>query len=151
MSSLGNKLIMSNNIRYYMKTLGKSRTEICEAIGVKYTTFTDWVNGKTYPRIDKIELMANYFGVTKADLVEKHHPDDRINVDFQMNYGSQLETFPKGFPTTSKVALSMYAKRMSEILSRNSIQDLLEAADGCTDEQIQVAINVLKSYKPQQK
>mgnify|MGYP000250745067 len=35
-------------------------------------TFSDWVNAKTYPRIDKIELMANYFGVTKADLVEDH-------------------------------------------------------------------------------
>ncbi len=27
---------------------------------------------KTYPRIDKIELMANYFGISKADLVEEH-------------------------------------------------------------------------------
>lgn len=43
---------------------------MCEALGVKYTTLTDWVNGKTYPRIDKIELMANYFGIKKSDLVE---------------------------------------------------------------------------------
>ena len=35
-------------------------------------TFSDWVNAKTYPRIDKIELMANYFGISKADLVEDH-------------------------------------------------------------------------------
>jgi transcriptional regulator with XRE-family HTH domain len=35
-------------------------------------TFSDWVNAKTYPRIDKIELMANYFGISKADLVEEH-------------------------------------------------------------------------------
>jgi len=34
-------------------------------------TFSDWVNAKTYPRIDKIELMANYFGISKADLVEE--------------------------------------------------------------------------------
>lgn len=40
-----------------------------DALGVKYTTFTDWVKGNSYPRIDKIELMENYFGISKADLV----------------------------------------------------------------------------------
>lgn len=71
MSNLGNKKIMAENIRYFMDKYGKTRNEMCEALGVKYTTFTDWVKGNTYPRIDKIELMANYFGITKADLVEK--------------------------------------------------------------------------------
>ena len=41
-------------------------------LGLKYTTFTDWVKGNTYPRIDKIELLANYFGVPKSELVEKY-------------------------------------------------------------------------------
>ena len=34
-------------------------------------TFSDWVNAKSYPRIDKIELLANYFDISKADLVEE--------------------------------------------------------------------------------
>ena len=72
MSNLGNKKIMAANIQYYMDKFEKSRQDMCEALGVKYTTFTDWVKGKSYPRIDKIELMANYFGISKADLVEEH-------------------------------------------------------------------------------
>ena len=36
-----------------------------DALGVKYTTFTDWVKGNSYPRIDKIELMENYFQMQK--------------------------------------------------------------------------------------
>ena len=72
MSNLGNKEIMAKNIQYYMDKYGKTRQEMCEALGVKYTTFTDWVKGNSYPRIDKIELMANYFGISKADLVEDH-------------------------------------------------------------------------------
>lgn len=72
MSNLGNKQIMANNIRYYMHIHSVSQTEICNTLGFKMPTFSDWVNAKTYPRIDKIELMANYFGVTKADLVEDH-------------------------------------------------------------------------------
>ena len=70
MSDLGNKKIMAKNIQHYMDKYGKSRKDMCDALGVKYTTFTDWVKGKAYPRIDKIELMANYFGIEKSDLVE---------------------------------------------------------------------------------
>lgn len=72
MSNLGNKEVMAKNIQYYMALNGKTRNDMCEALGVKYTTFTDWVKGNVYPRIDKIELMANYFGINKADLVEEH-------------------------------------------------------------------------------
>ena len=71
MSDLGNKAIMAENIKYYMDLNNKSRNDMCEALGFKYSTFTDWVNGKKYPRIDKIEMIANYFGIEKSDLVEK--------------------------------------------------------------------------------
>ena len=75
MSDLGNKEIMAKNIQYYMDKYEKTRQDMCDALGVKYTTFTDWVKGNSYPRIDKIELMANYFGISKADLVEEHLSD----------------------------------------------------------------------------
>lgn len=71
MSDLGNKEVLSNNLKRYMETAGKNRNDICKDLGFKYTTFTDWVNGKKYPRIDKIELLANYFGIQKSDLIEK--------------------------------------------------------------------------------
>lgn len=75
MSDLGNKQIMAQNIRYYMKLNDITQTEICNTLGFKMPTFSDWVNAKTYPRIDKIEMMANYFGISKSDLVEKRNAD----------------------------------------------------------------------------
>ena len=71
MSTLGNKEIMAQNIRYYLKKYGKTQKEICKELGFKEMTFSDWVNAKTYPRIDKIEKIANYIRVQKADLVEE--------------------------------------------------------------------------------
>jgi len=62
---------MAENIQYHMKKNNKTRQELCEALNVPYTTLTDWLNGKTYPRIDKIEIMSHYFGISKADLVEE--------------------------------------------------------------------------------
>ena len=72
MSDLGNKEVIAQNIKYFMELHGKTRKEMCEAIGVKYSTFSDWVNANKYPRIDRIEMMANYFGIEKSDLIEKH-------------------------------------------------------------------------------
>ena len=76
-SNLGNKEIMAKNIRRYMEQKNVSRTDICKALDIKYTTFCDWINAKTYPRIDKIEMMANYFGIEKSDLVESPKPKDQ--------------------------------------------------------------------------
>lgn len=68
---LENRNVMASNIKRYLKESGKSRHEACKAIGVPYSTFSEWINGNKYPRIDKIELMANYFGCEKSDLIEQ--------------------------------------------------------------------------------
>lgn len=70
MTNLGNKDVFAKNLKKYMQLNGKTRNEVCQALGLKYTTFTDWVNGKKYPRMDKIEMLANYFGIKKSDLIE---------------------------------------------------------------------------------
>lgn len=80
MSSLGNKEIMANNIRFYLSQNGVSQTEICQTLGFSMSTFSDWVHARTYPRIDKIELMANYFGIEKSDLVEERTKSQRAGV-----------------------------------------------------------------------
>ena len=47
------KEVFAKNLRYYMES-----------------TMNDWLKGKKYPRIDKIEILANYFGILKSDLIE---------------------------------------------------------------------------------
>ena len=67
-----NKKIFACNLKYYMENGHKNRNEICRDLNIKYTTFANWYHGTTYPRIDKIELLAKYFGINKSDLIEKH-------------------------------------------------------------------------------
>ena len=83
MSSIGNKRVFSKNLRELMKSRGKDRNQVCIDLGFKYTTFADWYNGKKYPRIDKIEMLADYFGVLKSDLIEDKAdlPPSAIPVD----------------------------------------------------------------------
>lgn len=70
-SNLGNKETMAKNIKYYMSLNGVNSLEMCRILGVPQSTFSYWITAKSYPRIDKIEKMANYFHISKADLVEE--------------------------------------------------------------------------------
>lgn len=75
MPNKNNKEIFSNNLKIFMEQKNKSRKEICDDLNIKYTTFVDWEKGNTYPRIDKIELLAKYFGIQKSDLIEDNDDD----------------------------------------------------------------------------
>lgn len=70
MSTQESKEIMARNIKRYMERKGVTKQQLCDTLGFKYTTFVDWINAVTYPRIGKVEAMANYFGVQKSDLIE---------------------------------------------------------------------------------
>jgi len=77
MSNIGNKETMAKNILYYLDKTGQSQKELAEIVGVAASTFNDWVKAKKYPRIDKIEIMANHFGILKSDLIEEKTEVDR--------------------------------------------------------------------------
>lgn len=68
--SIGNKEVLSKNLKKYIVKSGKDRSAIAEDLDLPYSTMTDWVNGKKYPRINNIEKLAAYFGVSKSDLIE---------------------------------------------------------------------------------
>lgn len=71
MSNIGNKETMAKNLSFYLEKSGKTQRELAEIVDVSSSTFNDWVKAKKYPRIDKIEKMANYFGILKSDLIEE--------------------------------------------------------------------------------
>lgn len=68
--TVANKDVLSKNLKNYIAKSGKDRMEVCKDLELSYSTLTDWVNGKKYPRIDNIERLADYFNVSKSDLIE---------------------------------------------------------------------------------
>lgn len=71
MSNTDNKEIFAKNLLYYIEKHGKEQKEIAEIVGVAPSTFNEWVKAKKYPRMDKVEKLANYFGILKSDLIEE--------------------------------------------------------------------------------
>lgn len=106
---LGNKEIMAKNILKYMELNNVNATDVCKALGFKNNTFSDWVNAKAYPRIDKIEMMANYFKVSKADLVEENHIPDYVPGTVEV-----IDLYSRATPEQRKAVLNLLRSFVSD-------------------------------------
>lgn len=76
------KVIIANNIKYLMYVHNLSRKQISEATDISYTTLTDWIKARTYPRMEAIEKLSYYFHIHPKEFfldIEKT-PDIRDRV-----------------------------------------------------------------------
>lgn len=69
-TDLGNKAVFSRNLSRCLRRSDKSQRELADAIGVHPATICDWLKERTYPRMDKVQLIAEFFGISKSELVE---------------------------------------------------------------------------------
>lgn len=65
------KEVFAKNLRYYMELSNKNQKEMAKIVGVSAPTFNDWLRAKKFPRIDRVEKLAQYFGIRKSDLIEE--------------------------------------------------------------------------------
>ena len=75
------KEVFSKNLQMYMERSGKTQKEMAEMMGVTAPTFHEWVKGKKFPRIDKVQKLADYFGILKSDLIEEKQEEKPANDD----------------------------------------------------------------------
>lgn len=76
-SDFGNLEVFSKNLKHYLKENNKTQKEVAAEIGVSTGLFCDWVKGRAYPRMDKLQKLADAFGIPKSDLVEEHSLDNQ--------------------------------------------------------------------------
>lgn len=68
-----------------LKQSGSKAADVARATGISQTVFSEWKKGKSSPKADKIQLIADYFGVSVDYLLgaKKRKPttyDDIITV-----------------------------------------------------------------------
>ncbi|HEM4973355.1 TPA: helix-turn-helix transcriptional regulator [Streptococcus suis] len=129
-----NKDIFSKNLKYYMDKKGVDRNQLCSDLDLKYTTVRDWIKGITYPRIGKIELLANYFGINKSDLIEEKStiPSSSIplpNFDprktiLLSNYDKLNDTRKNKLLTTSETLLAEEQGKIIDISEKRAEYDV---------------------------
>jgi transcriptional regulator with XRE-family HTH domain len=131
---MDNKNIFALNLKKYMELKGKSRTDISDALGISYFTVSDWVNGKKYPRMDKVEMLANYFGIQKSDLIE--NKEEKIPTE---------ETLTDG----EKVWLDLYRKTPES--SREMLMLLFQSFENIPESSQQMVLGMLRVVEKEKK
>lgn len=137
-----NKEIFANNLSFYMERKGVDRNTLCADLDLKYTTVRDWLKGITYPRIGKIELLANYFNINKSDLIENKNstaqPSDSLLEEIT-NTARKLNTDNKKIVLRmSEDLLNEQEKRrkakineVSEVINLYQVEVVSETAAAC--------------------
>ena len=116
-NNINNKEIFSKNLKYYMKKANVRQKDMADLLGVATSTFSDWTKAKNYPRIDKIERMANYFGIQKSDLIE----DKSKIIDMPKSQGVWI-------PVLSRVAAGIPINMVTDIIDQEQITEEMAAS-----------------------
>ena len=60
--------IFIKNLRYIMEKKGITQADICRELKIPSATISNWCTGQRYPRIDKMQQLADLLGVTYSTL-----------------------------------------------------------------------------------
>lgn len=99
-----------------------SASALCKAVGISRSTITDWKKGRYTPKADKLQKIADYFGVSVQYLQTGKQ-------DAEDGYYVSQET----------------AKKMHDLYYKYGA--LWEAAENATAEDVQFCIDFLRRVK----
>lgn len=57
-------------LHYYMDLKGINQTDLMNDLDLSSSTVSNWCTGQKMPRMGKIQMLADYFGIEKSDLIE---------------------------------------------------------------------------------
>lgn len=77
------KKIFSKNLKKYMYLNSKTQTDLINDLGFNKSAVSTWCSGSRLPRMDKVQLLADYFGIEKSDLLEEKKPTSMDYLDTQ--------------------------------------------------------------------
>lgn len=118
------KLLFSSNLSRLIEERNLKQAEIAEYIGVSPQTFNTWVKGIAFPRMGKVQKIADFFNVPKSYLIEEH-PDD----------GPTYYINPEA------------AEAAKELYERDELRVLFDAARDVSEEDIRYVAALLEKLK----
>ena len=108
MSNIMNKKIFASNLRRFLDAHNMQDKDLCVITGASQTAVSEWLSAKKYPRIDKIEKIANYFGVPKSALIEDREESGRREIE------RQAASIIHALPDTYKILAVDYLRYLAE-------------------------------------
>ena len=70
MSDVDSRKVFADNLKFYMKLRGKNQSDLMKELKISSSTLSNWCTGLKMPRMDKVQLLADFFGIEKSDLID---------------------------------------------------------------------------------
>lgn len=151
------KKIFSKNLNYYMNLRGKTQTDIINDLDINKSAISSWCNGTRLPRMNKVELLANYLNINVSDLLgdndENNNYFEYVAEDDSMypllDIGDIALIYKQDFITnnaTHLIKLNNKNTMRKFILSNDKTYYTLVAMNGCFKD-LEIKINDLDQIK----
>lgn len=102
---------------------GLKNSEVAREIGIPRSTFSDWKSGRSHPKTDKLQKIADYFGVTIEYLMKGE--------EAEVKYYTNDET----------------ARMVQEAFDDPDIRILLSAKKDLTPNEFNMVLELIKTFK----
>lgn len=122
MTELEQKKIFSRNLNRLIEKSDKKQIDIASDLNVSPQALNTWVKGIAIPRMNRIQALADYFGVSKSDLVDDK-PIEEYYVD----------------PRTAQIA--------QEIKDSKELSALFDVGRGMSPEDLQTVYQLALALK----
>lgn len=103
---------------------GVKAADVSRATGISATVFSEWKKGKSQPKTDKLQKIADYFGVPLT----------------YFTGGSESEDAPVYLDSETKEFIDFLRKRPE-------MRVLFKASQDATKEDIEMTVNILEKFK----
>lgn len=108
-----------------LKSKGVTVADVCRATGIRHSSLSDWKTGKSQPKADKLQKIANYFGVSVEYFTTVH--TDGQPTAYYLN------------KETADIA--------QEVFDNPDLRILFDAARDAKPENLKLAAEMLRRFK----
>lgn len=104
-----------------LKEKGVKAADVVRATGIKSPVFSEWKKGKSSPNVDKLILIANYFGVSV----------EYLRTGFQPKFSSEMAAIDLEL-TDMPLEMKKYALKLAELPEekQKQIMSLIDMLEG---------------------
>ncbi|HDR7363171.1 TPA: helix-turn-helix domain-containing protein [Bacillus toyonensis] len=114
------KEIFAANLKKFLERNGITQTYLANDINIPETTVSNWIKANTYPRPDKIQLLADYFKINRSDLTEDK-PSNLYDATVHPVKVPKLGKIACGLPICAEENFEGYRYETSDILPHGEI------------------------------
>ena len=116
--------IVASNLSRLMSERDKNQTDLMRDLNLSSATVSSWCTGKKMPRMDKVQILADYFQVEPSDIIEEKSYSLPDPPSSPISAGGMGDV-PVTITVTEHERAVLLGYRKAEEAIRNAIDDIL--------------------------